>query len=118
MPVVHVFLSAGRFRSFEELRAFADPTFDEDGEEIESPLMRETALEDCEPMCVEAVVSETNAPVPPADLLRGASYAAQWLGELDDGEPADAALCLFAPNRPRRPENCSLRYAGAFPYST
>jgi hypothetical protein len=54
------------------------------------------------------------APIPPAVLLREASYADQWLSQVESAEPADAAICVFAPNAVTTPHGTSLRYLGQF----
>jgi hypothetical protein len=67
MPTVHVFVSTGRFRSSDELRAYIDPDYDEedeDGDRIPSPFMTEVGLTRYEPMCIEAIPSESGHPVP------------------------------------------------------
>lgn len=86
MPAVHLFVSTGRFRSFDEMRAHIDPVYDEDDEEsdsISSPLLTETGLTGYEPMCIEAVPSKSGQPVPLAGLLDCSSYADYWLTHLD-----------------------------------
>jgi hypothetical protein len=122
MPTVHVFVTTGRFRSFDEMRAYIDPVYDEDDDEdggsTPSPFMTEVGLTRYEPMCIEAVPSTSGHPVPLAALLAAASYADQWLHRLDVGRLADAAVCVFAPNEVARPEGCSLEHLGAFEYRT
>ncbi len=51
MHTVHVLISTGRFRSFDEMRAYIDETYTEDGDGISSALMREVGLSECEPGC-------------------------------------------------------------------
>ena len=114
MDRVHVFISTGRFRSFEDLRAFIDPTYTVDGEAVPSPFMREVALTGFEPGCIEAI--HECAPTTLATLLAGASYADQWLAKVDASRVADAAVCVFAPNRVRRPHGSSMEYAGGYDY--
>ncbi len=49
--------------------------------------------------CVEALHAHDDghlAPVVPDVLLRGASYADQWLPQVESTEPADAAICVGA----------------------
>lgn len=116
METVHVFISTGRFRSFNEMRAYIDKTYTEDGDGVPSSFIREVDLSEYEPGCIEAVNSRSGSPVPLRDLLRGASYSDQWLPCLDGARLADAAICAFAPNRLARPECCSLEYVGAFAY--
>ena len=123
MPTVHVFVSTGRFRSFDDMRAYIDPVYDEDDEDedgdlIPSPFMTEVGLTRYEPMCIEAVPSKSGHPVPLAALLAEASYSDQWLHRLDVGRLADAAICVFAPNEVTRPEGGTLEHLGAFEYRT
>jgi hypothetical protein len=117
MDTVHVFISTGRFRSFDEMRAYIDETYTEDGDGVPSAFMREVGLSGYEPGCIEAIPSESGRPIPLADLLAEASYADQWLPGLDGSRLADAAICVFTPNRLARPEGCSLEYVGAFDYT-
>jgi hypothetical protein len=106
VDTVHVFISTGRFRSFDEMRAYIDETSTEDGDGVPSAFMREVGLSEYEPGCIEAIPSESGRPIPLAELLAGASYADQWLPCLDASRRADAAICVFAPNRLARPEGC------------
>ena len=115
METIHIFISVGRFRSFEEMRAFIDETYTEDGEGVPSAFMREVRLSGYEPACIEAIHSETVVPL--SVLLRQASYSDQWLRHLDCSRLADVAICVFAPNRVRYPEGSSIEYCGAFGYS-
>jgi hypothetical protein len=114
MDTVHVFISTGRFRSFEEMRAFLDPTYTEDGDMVPSPFMVEVGLTDYEPACIEAVHSEQFVLLP--QLLANVSYSDQWVGNLQHSRRADAAICVFSPNRVARPQDCSLEYCGTFQY--
>jgi hypothetical protein len=111
---VHVFISTGRFRSFEEMREFINETYTEDGDGVPSPFMREVGLSEYEPACIETI--HEDKPTALAELLAGASYEDQWLSKLDGKRIADAAICVFAPNRLSHPERSSLQYVGAFPY--
>jgi hypothetical protein len=115
MDTVHVFLSTGRFRSFAEMRLFIDPSYIEDGDRVASAFMREVGLSGYEPGCIEAICRPQAVPL--AGLLSGASYSHQWLPRLDGSRLADAAICVFVPNRARHPERCSLEYLGAFGYT-
>jgi len=115
MENVHVFISTGRFSSFEELRSFIDPQYTEDGDSVPSQFMREVDLSGYEPGCIEAIHSER--PLPLAELLAGASYADQWLSQLDGTLTADAAICVFPSNVVGNPQGCSLTYVGSFNYS-
>ena len=114
MENVHVFISTGRFRSFEEMRAFIDATYTDDGDTIPSAFMREVALSEFEPGCIEAIHEER--PMALAELLAGASYADQWLAKLDGTRVADSAICVFPPNRMSDPRRSSLEYVGAFEF--
>jgi len=114
METVHVFVSTGRFGSFQEMRAFIDPTYTEDGDAVPSVFMREVRLSGFEPGCIEAIHSERAVPL--AELLAGTSYSDQWLKYLDGSRRADAAICVFAPNRVGNPESSSLEYCGVFSY--
>jgi hypothetical protein len=118
MDMVHVHISTGRFRSFDEMRAYIDETYNDDGDASPSEFMREVGLSGYEPGCIEAIDSELGRPVPLRELLADASYSQQWLTSLDGSRLADAAICTFAPNRLARPEQCSLEYVGAFPYNS
>jgi hypothetical protein len=115
MAIVHVFLSVGRFRSFEEMRRFIDQTYTEDGEGVPSTFMREIRLLGHEPGCIEAIHSDRATPL--LELLRGASYSDQWVLHLDSCRCVDAVICVFEPNVVQRPQASSLEYCGAFEYS-
>lgn len=114
METVHIFVSTGRFRSLEELRSFVDLAYTSDGDGIPSPFMREVDLADYDPACIEATHAEE--PKPLALLLEHASYADQWLSHVDAGRVANSAICVFAPNRVRRPRQTSLEYVGSYTY--
>jgi len=115
---VHVFVSTGRFRSAEDMDAFVDVTYTDDGDSVPSSFMEEVGLcDDYEPTCIEVIRSESGQPVPLSDLLEGASYYEQWLDKLDGTRQEDAAICVFAPNIAQKPEECSMEYLGAFPYN-
>jgi hypothetical protein len=108
---VHVFVSTGRYRSFDELRAYIDATYTADGDGIPSAFMQEVDLHAYEPMCIEAVAS-ASGPIPAAELLAKCSWADQWLPAIDGTRMADAAICVFAPNCVPHPERCSLEHLG------
>ena len=114
MDTVHVFISTGRFRSREDLRAYIDPEYDEDGDMLPSAFIAEAGVTRFEPMCIEAIYRP--APVPLAEMLARASYADQCLAREDGTRTADAAIRVFAPNRVGTPAGCSLEYVGAFEY--
>jgi len=116
MDTVHIFVSTGRFRSVEEMRAYIDETYTEDGDGLPSAFMEEVDLDEYEPGCIEAVPSASGLPVPLSELLAGASYADQWLPQVDGARRADAAVCVFTPNLVENPGGCSLEYLGAFGY--
>jgi hypothetical protein len=113
---VHVFISTGHFRSLDEMRAFIDETYTEDGDGIPSAFMNEVGLDEYEPHCIEAFPSQTGQPILLTELLAGASYSDQWLSRLDGTRLADAAICMFPPNEADHPEKCSLEFIGAFEY--
>jgi hypothetical protein len=114
MATLHIFVSTGRFSAFREMRRFIDQTHAEGGDVIQSPFMREVGLSEYEPMCIEAVFSERPIPLP--ELLAHASWSDQWLAHLRESGPADAAICVFEPNRVEHPQASSLRYCDAFNY--
>ena len=115
MPRVHVFVSTGRFRSFAQMRKFIDQTYTEDGDGVPSDFMREVGLYDYEPGCIEAI--HRRRPAKLATLLKDASYADQWLPKIKDaGRTADAAICVYHPNRVRHPRRTSLEYVGGFEF--
>ena len=116
MDTVHIFISTGRFRSFDQMRDYIDETYTEDGDEVPSAFMDEVGLSEYEPGCIEAIPSESGRPVPLLELLAGASYSDQWLPQLEGSRLADAAICVFAPNQVERPGECSLEYLGAYKY--
>ena len=116
MDVIHVFISTGRFRSFEEMREFINETYTEDGEGIPSDFMNEVGMSAYEPGCIEAIPSPTVNPVALSLLLARASYSEQWLHKLDINRSADAAICVFSPNEIEHPEDCSLEHIGRFEY--
>ena len=114
MEVVHVFVSTGRFGSFEEMRAFVEETYTEDGDGIDSAFGAEVGLEQYEPMCIECVYSPS--PVPLGELLAGASHAETWLPKLDGARLVGEAIYVFPPNKLAKPEASSLEYLGAFEF--
>jgi hypothetical protein len=111
---VHVFISTGRFRSFEEMREFIDQTYTEDGAGVPSPFMREVGLSEYDAACIEW--THEDKPLALAELLMGASYDDLWLPKVDRKLVADSAICVFAPIRLRHPKQSSLEYVGAFDY--
>ncbi|MGV9313622.1 hypothetical protein ACWDR0_15750 [Streptomyces sp. NPDC003691] len=117
--VVHVFLSRGRFSSFEDISTYVDAGWSDDGDAEPSVFMAEAGIAELEPSCVEVVHAQDAGhpgPVAPGVLLRGASYADQWLPQVESAEPADAAICVFAPNVVTNPHGTALRHLGPFTY--
>lgn len=114
---VHIFISTGRFKSFEVLREFIDETYDHDGNGIPSQFMIEVGVIEYEPMCIEAISSDTGQPISLTQLLQGASYADRWLLHIDSSVLADAAICVFEPNQLSHPERSSLAYLGCLPFT-
>jgi len=116
MDNVHVFICTGRFHTHEEMRAFIDETYTEDGDGVPSAFMREVGLFNYEPACIEAILSKSGSPVQLAELLAAASYADQWLKLLPQSLSADAAICVYSPNCMRNAKSCSVKYVGQFSY--
>lgn len=117
--VVHVFLSRGRFSSFEDIRNYVDAGWSENGDAKPSVFMGDAGIVEPEPMCVEAIHAQDDGhltPVVPEILLRGASHADQWLSQVESTELADAAICVFAPNVVTNPHGTALHYLGGFTY--
>lgn len=114
MPTGHLFLSIGRFRSFEEMRSFIEASYTEDGDAVPSEFMREVQLSHYEPGCIEAIFGGLALPL--RELLLDASYSQQWLTRFDETRQADSAICVFEPNLVHNPEGCSLDYCGSFAY--
>src|SRR5687767_643052 len=114
MAIVHVFVSTGRFGSFEEMSRYIDMSYDEDGNGIPSEFIREVGLSGYDRACIEAIHSEH--PIELAELLSAASYANEWLPCDVSGGVADSAICVFEPNMLESPQGCSLDYFGAFDY--
>ena len=77
MNTVHIFISTGRFKSLDEMRAYIDETYTDDGDGIPSTFMNEVGLSEYEPHCIEAFPSKSAKPVPLSELVAGASYADQ-----------------------------------------
>lgn len=118
MPeTVHIFISIGRFKSFEEMRSYIEETYNGDGEGFPSLFMREVGLSQYEPGCIEAIPSVTGQVVSLSVLLRDASWADKWLPQVDGSRLADAAICVFEPNQLSHPERCSLEYLGGYQFA-
>jgi hypothetical protein len=75
VETVHIFVSSGRFQSFDEMRTYIDATYTKDGDEVPSAFMQEVELTDYEPGCIEAIPSPSSRPVLLAELMAGASYS-------------------------------------------
>ena len=114
MAIVHVFVSTGRFGSESELRAFVDPTYTADGDMVPSRFIEEVGLHGYEPATIE--VTHAGAAVPVRQLLRDASWAEEWLLDIDPERWADSAVCVFPPNVIAGPHGSSLEYCGALIY--
>ena len=114
MDTVHVFVSIGRFRSFDEMRTFVEQTYTEEGDGIPSPFAVEVVQLWYEPGCIECLHRPT--PIPVLVLFAEASYSDQWLPTLASSEIADAAICVFTPNVIEQPAGTSLKYMGTFKY--
>jgi hypothetical protein len=113
LAVVHVFVSTGRFASFEAIRRFIDQTYTEDGDGTGSDFTREVGLDEgYEPACIEAYCK--TEPLDLSSLLAGSSYSEQWLHLVPQTVTANSAICVFEPNRMRTPEKTSLTYIGSF----
>ncbi|MEM7105294.1 MAG: immunity 22 family protein [Bacteroidota bacterium] len=112
MSWVYVFVAKNKFASFEEMRAFIDPGFTEDGDYIPSDLMKETQLFDIEPGFIEAVYEESPKVI--RILLSESSYAEQWLSQIKEEQHFNNAICIYAPNHLDHPEGCSMKYLGKF----
>jgi hypothetical protein len=115
MDTLHVFVAVGRFDSFEAMREFIDPEYDENGDSVPSKFIQEVGLTDFEPGCIEAIISDRGI-VQVKDLLRYASYSDQWLDLLPVNSQADSAICVFSPNAVSRPQDSSLTYLGEYRY--
>jgi hypothetical protein len=110
MEAVYVFVSTGRFPSFEAMREYIEKKYTEDGDGIPSAFMTEVDLDRYEPSCIEAIHRRTAEPI--RQLLAGASYGDQWVGSLEPHIDASEAICVFSPNRVHRPQDSSLSYCG------
>ena len=109
MPSVHI------FASLEAIREFIDPTYTEDGDQIDSDFIREVGIDEFEPMCIEVIHSPVAKPL--KALLEKVSYSDRWLAQVGVACDTDAAICIFEPNIVLRPESSSLRYCGVLSYN-
>jgi Immunity protein 22 len=114
METVFVFVSRDRFPTVDDAYAFVDQAYTEDGTMVPSRFVTEIALTEYEPMCIEVVHSPRALPLP--ELLQRASFADQWVSQLDPTLLADTAVCVFSPNAVAHPEASSLKYVGVFSY--
>ena len=115
--IVHVFTASGRFASREALQAYLLLSYTDDGDAVPSAFCLETGLSDCEPACIESELAPS--PQPLWQLLQGVSYGDSWLAQAvaeANGLLADTVVCVFAPNLPAHPEQCTLAYLGAYHY--
>ena len=62
MSIVHLFVSTGRFSSFEALREYIDPTYTDDGDLIPSSFIEEVELDDYEPAASRRFASRSGSP--------------------------------------------------------
>ena len=111
---VHVFASTGRFSSFEEICNYVHETYDKDGNGSPSPFIREVGLSNYEPACIEAIPTDDGRLANLRTLLDGSSYSEQWLSQVDTFTMADAAICVFPPNKLASPEKATVQYVGVF----
>ena len=116
MDRVHIFVSTGRFESFDELDSFVHKAYSPDGCGINSQFMEEVQLTNYEPMCIEISITDKGNVAALTDLLSGASYSGQWIDRIDANVTADAAICVFSPNELGQPGGTSLVYIGCFEY--
>ncbi|WP_139806349.1 hypothetical protein [Deinococcus hopiensis] len=107
---VYLFVSAGRFSSWEDVSACLHVRYDEDGDRIPSPFM----LENFGPMCIEARYGVT--PLPGLEILQGFSWFAQWRSLVEYQGQLDAAICVFPPNTLFTPGNTRLTYLGCLEF--
>ncbi|MDI6104721.1 immunity 22 family protein [Actinoplanes sp. NEAU-A12] len=114
MTIVHVFVSTGRFASEKELRTFIEPTYTAEGDAVPSRFIEEIGLHEYEPFTIETTHAGEAMPV--RQLLRDASWAEEWLINLDPELWADSGVCVFPPNVIAAPRDSSLEYCGAFTY--
>ena len=112
METVFVFVSRARFPTVDAAYEFVDQAYTEDGDLVPSRFVTEVALAEYEPMCIEVVHSPRALPLP--ELLQRASFAEQWVSQLDPTLLADTAVCVFSPNAVAQPEARSLTYVGVF----
>jgi len=116
MPSVLLFISLRGFESEEALARYLHPSYSEDGDMIPSDFIREVALTNYEPMCIEAVYEEE--PTAVRHLVAGCSHADQWARRLPQDLKADVSVVVYSPNTVSFPEAARrLQFCGIFPYS-
>lgn len=107
---VHIFVSLGQFHSWEQVTAYLDPTYTEDGDCLPSTFMRETHLDEFEPTCIE--VQHFTTPRQGRDLFPGFSWSDRWAQQVECLSEADTVICVFPPNQLVTPEQTVLTYLG------
>ena len=116
MDLVHIYCCSKRFGSDDELERFVVPTYDADGDLIESPFMLEIGLSDTyEPMAIER--EWFPRPLALLSALCGFSYSDQFRMVRVDPTDVDTVICVYSPNIPEKPAQSSLDYVGSFPYA-
>jgi len=116
MPVLHLFISEGRFTSEQEVNEYIQPSYNEDGDQIDSPFMKEIALSFFEPSCIETTFE--NYSIELCKILQGSSYEEQWVNKVPDNEKANVAIAVYEPNEVKKPNKSSLKYVGRYNYET
>ena len=116
MPVVHIYIADEESILEEDVYAYVNATYTEDGEQIDSHFMRDIGLTDHEPGCIELVIDPTPLPLP--HLLEGCSYVDQWISQLPVDDCARVAVCVYEPNVVADPTNSKYRYVGGYGYRT
>ena len=113
MKEFHLYISKNRFSSKKELESYIEPTITLE-DVIDSVFMKEIALSDYEPMCIERIYKEK--PWEIRKLLMRFSYSKQWTSQLDLSRSANVAIAVFPPNIVKTPDNSSIEYLGRFKY--
>jgi len=114
MPILHLFISKGRFNSEEELDQYIKPEYTDDGDKINSPFMKEVGLSSFEPGCIEATFESEECEI--IELLEGSSYEEQWLNSVPENLKANVAVTVYEPNVLTSPNLCTLEYLGGYNY--
>ncbi len=115
MSKMHLFISEDTFNSKQEFDQFILPTYDDDGEFIESGFMTEVEFDEYEPMCIERIYTDDAVKV--TELLKGASYYEQWLHKISINDFIKSAVAVFEPNTLINPQKSSMKYVGSFEYA-